>query len=517
MLVLLALALGMSLWAQDAAVGSQVCAGCHADIFRTYMATGMARSSGRIGSGSFAEKLPPGPIVDKNSGATYGILKGHDFYRMSFNRQKSGVSGVRDLKWFIGSGNVGRSYAFAEDGFVFQAPVSYYSSAGHWDLSPGYAGKPNIDLAKPIEQPCFSCHASRAQPVAQTQNRYLDPPFLEGGVGCERCHGSGLKHIKTHRDIVNPAKLDAARRDSICQQCHLTGAARVPRLGRGVGTYRPGDLLSDHLTVFVWEPAGGERAATDHAEQLARSKCKLASGDRLWCGTCHDPHSQPAAAARMSFYRQACLNCHSGKGCTLDAAARATSGNDCASCHMTKGRSREGEHVAYTDHTIARRPAARAGERQERKLRSFWPGPAEERDLAIAYASLGSPALPVLEKLQSSEDAAVLVQLGQLYDGLGKADLAEAVYERVLRLDPSNAAAEANLAIYRAHKGQSSEAMALWQDVFSRNPALAGAGLNLVAAQLGARDRAGAKRTLDRVLQFHPDLDMARQLLPRVR
>ena len=165
---------------------------------------------------------------------------------------------------------------------------------GRWDLSPGYAGKNNIELAKPIEEPCLYCHASRAQPVAKTQNGYLDPPFLEGGVGCERCHGSGQKHVKTHRDIVNPAKLDAARRDSICQQCHLTGAARVPRPGRGVGTFRPGDLLSDHLTVFVKEQASGERAATDHSEQLARSKCKLASGDRMWCGTCHDPHSRPA-------------------------------------------------------------------------------------------------------------------------------------------------------------------------------------------------------------------------------
>ena len=89
----------------------------------------------------------------------------------------------------------GRSYAFAVDGFLFQAPVSYYSSVGRWDLSPGYAGKQNIELAKPIEEPCLYCHASRAQPVAKTQNRYLDPPFLEGGVGCERCHGSGQKHV----------------------------------------------------------------------------------------------------------------------------------------------------------------------------------------------------------------------------------------------------------------------------------------------------------------------------------
>ena len=171
----------------------------------------------------------------------------------------------------------------------------------------------------------------------------------------------------------------------------------------------------------------------------------------------------------------------------------------------------------YTDHTILRRPAARAETRAEPKLRSFWPAPAEPRDLAIAYASFGGSALPLLEKLQPSDDAAVLVQLGQFYDALGKQQLAEALYERVLRLDPSSAAAAANLAIYRARKGRSKEAIALWQDVFSRNPALASAGINLAVAQLDVEDREGAVRTLQRLLLFHPDLDVARQLLSNLR
>lgn len=507
----------MATWAHAANVGSRACAGCHSEIYRQYMATGMARSSGRVGSGSFTEKLT-GPVTGKSAGATYRLTRDSDSYRMSFSRPQAGVSGVRELNWFIGSGNVGRSYLFEVEGFLFQAPVSYYSSVGRLDLSPGYADKQNIDLAKPVEEPCLYCHASQPQPVANTQNRYLDPPFLEDGVGCERCHGPGEQHVKTHRDIVNPAKLDAARRDSICQQCHLTGAARVPRPGRGVGTFRPGDLLADHLAVFVWDQAGGERAATDHSEQLARSKCKLRAGDRMWCGTCHDPHSQPAAAARTALYRERCLACHQEKGCTLSVKARSAAADDCVSCHMPKGRSREGEHVAYTDHTIARRTVAGSAEQRDRKLRSFWLQPAADRDLAIAYASLGgSAALPLLEKLRSSGDAPVLVQLAQLYDSQGKDNLAETLYERVLQLDPSNAVAAANLAIYRTRKGRSDEAIALWQDVFSRYPALASAGINLVIAQIGAGDRAGAGRTLQRLLQFHPDSDAVRQLVSKVR
>jgi tetratricopeptide (TPR) repeat protein len=171
---------------------------------------------------------------------------------------------------------------------------------------------------------------------------------------------------------------------------------------------------------------------------------------------------------------------------------------------MPKSRSREGEHVAYTDHTIARRPGVQRTT-GDRRLRSFWPGEPAERDLAIAMASLGRPDQALLEKLQGSDDVGVLTQLGQLYDSQGKSGLAEALYERILKLDPSSAAG-ANLAIYRARKGRIAEAIALWQDVFARYPALAGAGINLAVAQSGTGDREGARRTIDRLLQFHPGI-----------
>jgi tetratricopeptide (TPR) repeat protein len=123
----------------------------------------------------------------------------------------------------------------------------------------------------------------------------------------------------------------------------------------------------------------------------------------------------------------------------------------------------------------------------------------------------------MLEKLQAPDDPPLLLQLAQLYDAAGKSDLAQSVYQRVLRLDPANAAAGANLAIYLARSGRSREAIALWRDVFARNPALASAGINLAVAQLGAGDRGAAELTLRQVLRFHPDLDAARQLLLKAR
>ena len=371
-----------------AETGSQACAPCHAEIFKKQRQSGMARSSDRIGDGF--EKFAAAAF--RANGASYRVTPE---YRVEFGK------GSFAMEWFIGSGSVGRSYAGSVDGFLFQSPASYYSARGAWGVSPGFAAKDFVDVARPIESACLQCHASGVRSVPGTENRYLNPPFQEGGVGCERCHGPGEAHVARRGAIVNPAKLDPARRDSVCLQCHLTGAARVAQVGRGPSTFRPGDLLSDHVMVFVWSrPDGGERAATDHAEQLARSKCQQASGEKLWCGTCHDSH---AGTTR----RAACLDCHK---------EHARGGLDCVGCHMPKGKSREGEHVVYTDHTIARKPGA-AADSGARVLRAFGGMVPSERDWALVERRS-----TLLEKLAADPgaDAAVLVQLAQIRDAEGK-------------------------------------------------------------------------------------------------
>jgi len=103
--------------------------------------------------------------------------------------------------------------------------------------------------------------------------------------------------------IVNPAKLSPARRDSVCEQCHLAGAARVLNPGKSFTDFHPGELLENVFTTYVAAlPARDAEAlkVVSHAEQLARSRCARESQGRMWCGTCHDPHVQPADAAAYS-------------------------------------------------------------------------------------------------------------------------------------------------------------------------------------------------------------------------
>ena len=517
-----------SLWSAPVAnkeVGSKACATCHAAVYRRYSATGMARTSGRVGNDGFRESLENAQFSHPSSGAEFRISRVENGYRMEFSRDD--VRAARHLDWFVGSGGVGRSYLSAIDGLLFQAPVSYYSSAQKWDVSPGYEKMRAVELTRVVETGCLQCHATGLQPLAGTQNRFQPIPFREAGIGCERCHGPGGNHIaqmrkgphSSPRQIVNPAKLDPDRRDSVCAQCHLTGSARVARAG--ASGYQPGGRLSDSLAIFVWAGAEVQEAtATNHFEKFAASRCRQESGARLWCGTCHDPHSQPPAASRIQYYRERCLNCHQNASCKESQPARSRAANDCIACHMPK-HSESSPHLAFTDHAIHRRPPSPAASVRQ-ALRSFWTEAPSERDLALAYAIV-APQEPFVRKqafdllqraaLRNPRDVPILSQLSQFHDRMGQEQLAMELCERIVTLDDSNTAAAVNLGTYLIKRGRAADAMTAWRKALARNPALTGARINLAVAQFQTGDRSGALQTLRLALEYDPDSTQARRLL----
>ena len=448
---------------------------------------------------------------------------------------------MRVLAWFIGSGRVGRSYLSSLDGFLFQSPVSYYSTAAKWDVSPGFQRYQSIHLTRAVESGCLQCHASRLQPVTGTQNRFGSPPFLEGGVSCEGCHGPGKDHVDrmttgNHQGpggIVNPARLDAARRDSVCAQCHLTGEARIARVRAKREAYRPGQLLSDYSAFFVWSGARSSALTVNsHFEKLQQSSCKRASADRLWCGSCHDPHAEPEPAVRADFYRARCQKCHQPTACKETAEARRDARDDCVACHMPKSSVRDTEHAVYTDHSIPRRaiprraPEAAGATSGERRLTPIWKTALDERDLGLAYAAVAGAdsglrerASELLRKAEArdSQDIAVLTQLAQLYDQAGEEDRSVALCERILRLDPTQVSVAINLGTYYMQHGRAPEAMRLWAGALSRNPGLTGARINLAVAQYQSGDADSAKATLLKAIEYDPDQETARRMLSEIR
>ena len=159
--------------------------------------------------------------------------------------------------------------------------------------------------------------------------------------------------------IVNPGKLSRPLVEAVCGACHLSGPATVALRGRRADEYRPGRPLTDYRVDYRF--AGGTELMTvaGHIGQLRQSACYQKSAD-LTCLTCHDPHAAEKPNDPTAYYRQKCLGCHSAQACGLDEARRRAKdpADNCLACHMPRGDT-EIPHLAFTNHRIARRPAAR--------------------------------------------------------------------------------------------------------------------------------------------------------------
>ena len=439
----------------------------------------MARSSGRV------EWAPPAQF--RAAGHRYKV----DNNRLYFDQ------GNAPIDYFIGSNTAGRSYLFVREGYLFELPVTWYQQKRAWDASPGYEQEREVRLNRPVDPTCLSCHASRLRPIYGTQNRYADPPFLDDGVGCERCHGPGSEHVQSvgRSAMINPAKLAPEERDSICAQCHLTGEARVERAGRRFAEFRPGENLGDYVTYFVWASKDPAMKVTSHVEKLSMSKCKRVAGNKLWCGTCHDTHTN------ANRTQEACIGCHSG------AHHRQES---CAPCHMPRSQTIDVGHSVMTDHRIQQ--SSRRGsipENQAHELQSLL-GKSDDRALGLAYAEVGDARARQHLLRAKPADAAVLVRLAALERN---PKLAAENYEAALREDHANAVALVNLGALYAEAGRIEDAARMWKRALEVNPAIEGAALNLARI----RPPAEARGVLEEYLRFNPGSIAARAALGAIR
>lgn len=461
------------------------------------MQTGMARSSGRVPAAFNKESLDNASFTAESNGASFQISPG---FRLDFSRDTT--KAARQLQWFVGSGRLGRSYLFEKDGMLFQAPVSYFAKSKTWNVSPGYESKPTADFTRHVETSCLQCHASRIQSTSPI--RFAPKPFLEDGISCERCHGDGSAHVAGRGRMVNPAKLPAEARDSVCAQCHLTGAARVATASGGRAAYAPGRNLSDTVAVFVWSPSPPRIArATGHFEDLATSACRVKAGEKMWCGTCHDPHTEGAD------YRAKCQSCHAPNACPKGNAT-----SDCVQCHMPKAET--GQHLPFTDHSIPRNSNSHRGPPGTPSLKPFWGRPTK-REFGLAHA-IASPdtALEKLEAADGFSDPLLAAQLSFAYDRAGQEEKAEQAAMRAVEFDPSQTAARINLGSYAMKRGDAKSAMAHWLKALAQNPALTAARVNLAVAQFQSGDARSARATLLAALAYDPDLLAAQPELSRL-
>jgi predicted CXXCH cytochrome family protein len=256
--------------------------------------------------------------------------------------------------------------------------------------------------------------------------------------------------------------------------------------------YRPGEDLSDFVAVFVPVNSNGFQV-NSHVEKLAESMCKRAAGDRMWCGTCHDPHTTPAASERAAWYRAKCLTCHDTSQCNR--------GFDCTTCHMPKNRAADANHGVFTDHSIPRAPGAvRNQSVASWRLRGFAAADKGDRELGLAYAEIGvrtgntNQQAEAIRLLSGKGDAEAQVRLADLEERAGNPKQAMALYQAALKEDPNAVVAMVNLGRLYGSSGLLDEAIRLWRTALERNPCLPEAGANLQIALRAKRDSEGAEQ-----------------------
>jgi len=502
--------------------GNEACANCHTQIYQSYAKTVMAKASGPAASG-----LISGEFLHRPSGVRYRVYRNDGRTWMSYERDSEpGFHGQRELLYFIGSGRKGRSYLFSVQGFQFETPINWYSQEARWNMAPAYTDAREIPMNLPSLVDCLNCHSSGLQPpIAGTENRYAGKPFLHDGITCQRCHGNGEAHVDDKGPIVNPAKLSPERRDSICMECHFEGSVAIEEPSKHLYQFQPGEKISDYIHYFLLsdkQPRNVE--ALSQFEALSLSVCKQKSGDTMSCTSCHDPHSEPSAAEKAAYYRGKCLACHGERL----AAKHHLDKPDCTECHMPSLPSKDVAHTQATDHRILRfqNGTQLLNASLTRQLKPF---PADEkavetdRDLALAWETLAQrkvdgashEAEQHLRKAISERpnDPVLLAAMGYVEQEHGRSSEARDLYERVLKLDPLANDAATNLGVLEAREGHLRRAIELWQGAFEREPHRSAIGMNLAIAFCTAGQSSEAKRYVQRVLDFNPDLASAKRLL----
>jgi predicted CXXCH cytochrome family protein len=417
-----------------------------------------------------------------------------------------------EIDFAIGSGTRGQSFLFSRDGFLFQSPITWYAQEGAWDLAPGYKGR-RASFERGIRPECLFCHCNHADHVEHTVNQYRTPVFQGHAIGCERCHGPGELHVASRRGgaadgpdytIVNPADLTPPLRESVCQQCHLQGAARVVRRGLDTFAYRPGLPLHLFWSVYVRPPEFADHVLVGQVEQMYASRCFRESGvagrgtPKMGCVSCHDPHAVPAPDQKVAHYRGGCLQCHGEGSCGLaPEKRRETSKEDsCIVCHMPRLPTTDIGHTAVTDHRIVRTPHAPAQPPPPRRLK---PGevplthfhhdlidpddPELARDLGLALVDLARDPSPASRQLGETAEGLLDAAVKRApdddvaWEGRGRALWAQdrrpealASSERALALVPTREQSLIDAATWAEALGKRAEAIAYWERARAVNP-----------------------------------------------
>ena len=369
-------------------VGMETCKGCHTGIHSTFVHTGMGLSFDHATKKKSSADFSNHPVVyDQYKNLSYTpYWKNDSLYFLEYRTENGDTIFQREekIQYIVGSGQHTNSHIWESNGYLYQAPMTFYTQKKKWDLPPGFENGNNTRFNRSIGLECMSCHNGYPKFEEGSENKYS---FVKNGIDCERCHGPGSVHVREKSSgilidtstaidysIVNPSKLPIDLQFDVCQRCHVQGNA-VLNEDKSFFDFKPGMKLSNVMNVFMPIYAGNTSAhiMASHAERLKQSKCFIetmkkvnAQGDvnnlalkpyknALTCITCHNPHIS-VKQTNKDVFNATCRSCHGDSkkpDCSLSLDKRKIKNNDCVSCHMSFNGATDIPHVSVHDHKIS--------------------------------------------------------------------------------------------------------------------------------------------------------------------
>jgi len=369
--------------------GSDSCRTCHADIYKAWSESGMAKmlrpyaSQNVVGDFQNNNEFYLGDEADYRDGK-FEVKRARDrrlFARMTMrnNHHYFDIS-QSDGKWHsypvdytIGS-KFEQAYATKlPNGEIHVFPIQYNVQHKQWinfwkviDGPGSERADPRtwekLDASTSYQAICAVCHTSQLRNAKGGGVDVNNVEFKEHGIDCEMCHGPSGGHVieMSEHDYhpkepldppVNFHKIDSRKSVAICAQCHVQSAIRNSGPNGELNYVSSREFFGNRLRQPFGEFSrkgfyrdGRFRQTTFIVEALERSQCFKKA--EVSCGTCHDPHSRDSASNPTSLkFRDEpdlmCTGCHSQ---FRDAAAISrhshhaaeSEGSRCVTCHMPR-------------------------------------------------------------------------------------------------------------------------------------------------------------------------------------
>ena len=345
------------------------CRSCHNNIYESFIQTGMGQSFDHATKEkSDAIYNLHIAVYDPKSDFYYQPFFQKDSLYIKEYRLKDGDTihqRTERISYIVGSGQHTNSHIIDINGYIYQAPITFYTQEKRWDLAPGFEQK-NERFERLLTTECITCHNHLPDFEVGSLNKY---PQMPQGIECERCHGPGEIHVREKLagnlvdtahlidyTIVNPADLSRDLQMDLCQRCHLQGLM-VLEEGKTFFDFKPGMRLKEVLNVFLprYTDSHEKFIMASQADRLRLSKCYQQS--EMTCLSCHNPHKSVQITER-AHYNKTCIKCHQAeqKKCSAPQAKRNKQGDDCSTCHMKPSGSIDIPHVRITDHYIRKYP-----------------------------------------------------------------------------------------------------------------------------------------------------------------